>query len=85
MQELELRSIHEARERHTRAAVSAWDHADEIEQMSRPVARPVATLLGRAASAMEAGQPGDALNDLQKVSEQLVHSFEVSGRREHAI
>lgn len=46
-------------------------YADQLEQLSRPLGRAAGIWLGRAAVALDAGDPASALHDLERASAQL--------------
>lgn len=76
-QELELLSLRETKAHHLQAADAAMTYADQLEQLSRPVGRSAGVWLGRAAVALEAGDPASALHDLERAAVQLRGSAKV--------
>lgn len=73
--------LREDRDHHFQAAAMAFDCADRLQQLSRPVAQTAAVWLGKAATAAAMGDPASAVHDLERASAQLRRDARVSQKK----
>lgn len=59
------------RNHHYNAAAEAFEYADELEQLSRPMGRSAGICLLKAAVASDVGNPAHAVNNLNRASTRL--------------
>lgn len=77
-QDLAYLFLREKKNHHSEAATAAFNYADQLEQLSRPVGRSAEVWLGRAAVAADMGRPDAALDDLELALAQLRKNAKVS-------